>query len=159
MFPFVRLSFGFAMLLTCAVAAFAAGCGGSQGPAREPIAGSVSIGGKPLAKGRILFLPVAPNQGPAVAASIVDGRYSLSRREGPIVGANRVEVEAELDLGFALDDEAAFARRGGAPLPPNPVPPAFNRNSTLVCQVRAGEDNQFDVAIPPAAHVTARPSY
>ena len=157
MFPLVRSALCLAALLALAAAALAStGCG-AGGLSRGAVAGSVTIGGQPLAKGRILFLPLAPTSGPTVSAAIVDGQYRLSRREGPIAGRNRVEIEAALDLGFAIDDEAAFARRGGRPLPPNSVPPQFHRSSKLVCQVRAGEDNQFDVVIPAAGQMAAQP--
>ncbi len=79
------------------------GCG-QTGPVRAPIQGKVTVGGQPLTAGRILFTPVAPNQGPAASARIEAGQYNLDAQEGPVVGPNRVEVEADLKLGFALDD-------------------------------------------------------
>jgi hypothetical protein len=60
-----------------------------------------------------------------------------------------------MDLGFALDDEAAFARRGGRPLPPNPIPPAFNRNSKLVIEIKPTDENVLDVTVPAAAQAAA----
>ncbi len=135
-----------------------AGCGPGDGLTRGPIKGRVTVGGQPLAKGRVLFLPVAPNTGPTVSAPIVGGDYQLPRREGPVVGKNRVEVEAELDLGFAIDDEAAFAQRGGWPLPPNSVPPEFNRNSQLVIEIKPGEENALDIAVPSTASAAATAS-
>jgi hypothetical protein len=134
------------------------GCSDSGMP-RGAVQGRVTIGGQPLAKGRILFLPIAPNEGPTVSAVIVNGEYSLSRHEGPIDGQNRVELEAELNLGFAIDDEAAFARRGGRPLPPNPIPPEFNLNSKLAIDIKSGEENSLDIAVPSAVQMTARLQY
>jgi hypothetical protein len=131
------------------------GCGTGDGLTRGPVKGRVTVGGQPLAKGRILFLPVAPSTGPTVSAAIVNGNYELPSREGPIVGPNRVEVEAELDLGFAIDDEAAFAKRGGRPLPPSPIPPSFNRNSTLVIEIKPHGENVLDVSVPAAAQAAA----
>jgi hypothetical protein len=136
------------------VAVAAAGCGG-DGLSRGAVAGRVTVGGAPLTKGRILFVPIAPNTGPAVSAVVVDGQYTLARDAGPIVGQNRVEVEAELDLGFAIDDEAAFAARGGKPLPPNPVPAAFNKQSTLAVEIQEGETTNFDVAVPAAVQTAS----
>jgi hypothetical protein len=152
---FLRLAATLAALSALAIALFGAtGCGG-DGLNRAPITGEVTIGGQPLASGRILFLPVAPNEGPTVSAPIVAGQYTLSRQDGPIVGQNRVEVEAIVDLGFAIDDEAAYAQRGGRPLPPNPVPADFNRNSKLTVEVKQGEDNTFNVTIPVAAQTAS----
>jgi hypothetical protein len=136
-----------ASVLMLFAAALAGGCGRS-GPPRAAIHGRVTVAGQPLAGGRILFTPVAPNDGPAVSARIVGGEYQLSRKEGPAIGANRVEIEGDLNLGFALDDEAAFAQRGGAPLPPDPIPPEYNRRSILSFEVKAGEDNTYDVTVP-----------
>jgi hypothetical protein len=124
----------------------AAGCGES-GPPRAPIAGRVTIGGAPLAAGRILFLPQAPTEGPAASAMVVDGEYNLTESDGPVVGSHRVEVEADLPLGFALDDEAAFAKAKGK-LPRQPIPAKYNRQSTLTADVKPEADNQFDVHIP-----------
>src|SRR5262245_32760488 len=109
------------LLPLAAVTACAAGCGKS-GPTRAPVTGQVTVAGQPVAAGRILFTPTSPNHGPAVSTRVTAGRYKFSREEGPVVGQNRVEIEADLNLGFALDDEAAFAKHG-KPLPPNPIPP------------------------------------
>ena len=145
-------------LVVAAACVAASGCG-SSGPTRAPIRGKITVGGQPLAAGRILFTPVAPNQGPATSAVITAGEYEIPEEEGPVVGANRVEVEAELNLGFAIDDEAAFAKRGGRPLPPNAIPPQFNRESQLVVEVKAGEENAYDVTIPQSRHTAARAKY
>jgi hypothetical protein len=152
---FLRTALGLIALSALAIALVcSSGCSG-DGLARGPITGQVTIGGQPLASGRILFMPVAPNKGPTVSAPIVAGEYTLSRKDGPVAGQNRVEVEANLDLGFAIDDEAAFAQRGGRPLPPNPVPADFNRNSKLTVEVKPGQGNTFNVTIPAAAQTAS----
>ena len=143
------LAIGF---LALGLAATVAGCGES-GPPRASIAGKVTVGGEPLKAGRILFTPLAPTEGPATTATIVDGSYRIERTEGPVVGQNRVVVEASPDMGFPLDDEETYARQvAGHPLPPSPVPPEFGRNSQLTVQVKAGEDNIFDVPIPDTSN-------
>ena len=134
-----------------------AGCG-RDGPPRAPIAGSVTVGGAPLKAGRIMFLPQAPTEGPAVSTRIVEGKYTLADTEGPIVGSNRVEVEADLPLTFEIDDEAAFARAKGK-LPRQPIPPQFNRESTLSIDVKAGEENCYDIAVPATVPLTRSASY
>jgi hypothetical protein len=144
-----------ALILLAALLA-TAGCG-SSGPPRAAIHGRVTAGGQPLTAGRILFTPVRPNKGPATTARISNGEYQLSTKDGPVVGANRVQIEADLNLGFELDDEAAYAQRGGAPLPPQPIPPEFNQLSTISVEVKADEDNAYDVTIPQLLHVAARP--
>ncbi len=131
------------------------GCG-ETGPVRVPIQGKVTVGSKPLAAGRVLFSPIAPTKGPVASARIVAGEYKLEKSEGPVAGQNRVEIEADLNLGFAIDDEAAFAKRGGKPLPPNPIPPAFNTQSTLTVEVKSAQTNTCDIAIPAVAQSAAR---
>jgi hypothetical protein len=140
-----------ALSALCLAIVCSSGCGQS-GPSRGAVKGRVTIGGQPLANGRILFLPA---EGPTVSAVILNGDYQLPSSEGPIAGVNRVEVEAAMDLGFAIDDEAAFAQRGGRPLPPNPVPPEFNRNSKLSIDIQSSEDNALDVTIPGAMQTAA----
>lgn len=151
MFSLIQSRPGCWLLAVIAVAIAATwGCG-RTGPARGAVQGHVTVGGQPLAHGRILFLPQTAEGGPVVTAAIQDGHYVLSSSEGPTLGLHRVEVEGELKLGFALDDEQAYAQRKGAPLPPNPIPPQFNQQSTLSTVIKAGE-NVFDVAIPAAVH-------
>jgi hypothetical protein len=150
---------GISQLAWIAVLSFAlaalVGCGNS-GPARAAIQGKVTVGGQPLAAGRILFTPIAPTQGPAASARIAAGHYQLPAREGPVVGQNRVEVEADQNLGFPIDDEAAFVKRGGRPLPPNPIPAAYNSQSTLTADVKPGGENTFDVTIPATSQAARR---
>src|SRR5688572_2395907 len=92
-------------LPVCVCLLAASGCGES-GPPRASITGRVTVGNVPLKAGRVLFVPESPAVGPAASAAVVDGEYKLSELEGPVVGINRVEVEAERSLGFAIDDEA-----------------------------------------------------
>lgn len=127
-----------------------AGCG-PTGPARSAVKGSVAIGGQPLAAGRIIFTPVSPNKGPVATARIIAGKYHAAKADGPVIGKNRVEVEADLNLGFALDDEEAFSRRGSGPLPQSPIPSDFNSTAQLSVEIRPGETNQYDVPIPAAS--------
>lgn len=124
-----------------------AGCGDS-GPQRAPIKGKITVAGQPLAAGQILFVPIAPTIGPSTSAAIKNGEYELKKQQGPIVGMHRVEVEAELPLGFAIDDDVAFAARQGKPLPPNPIPLQYNRHSTLTTEVKAGVENEFTLDVP-----------
>ena len=60
-----------------------------------------------------------------------------------------------LNLGFALDDEEAFARRGTASIPPSPIPPEFGINSQLSVEIKPGETNKFDVPIPATVHTVS----
>ncbi len=127
----------------------ALGCGPS-GPERAPIKGRITLGSAPLAAGQILFVPQAPTAGPTTSAAIKNGEYSLTKEQGPIVGTHRIEVEADLPLGFPIDDDVAFAQRNGRPLPTNPVPRQYNRESTLTFEVKPKIENVFELHVPAA---------
>jgi hypothetical protein len=135
-----------------------AGCG-AEGPVRLPVEGAVAVDGRMLPAGVIRFIPSGDTKGPSAVATIRDGFYELPAEEGPVLGTQRVEIEAIDHLGFALDDEAAYVRhieRGRRGMPPNPIPETYNRRSTLT--VTVGEDGRqkfnFDIETEPA--VTAR---
>ena len=138
------------LLLTLAMALAATGCGGPSGPERTAVHGNVTLGNAPLKAGRIVFTPQKPTEGPAVSAVITDGAYTLSEEEGPVPGRHRVQVEAELDLGFPIDDDIAFAQRQGAPLPRNPIPPQYNQQSEQFVELAPDKDNEYHLVIPKA---------
>ncbi len=137
------LSFRLSVALVIA-AAIGNGCGREPAsPPRFPVTGSVTVNGEPLEAGRIRFSPLAGTATPGTSVGVVNGSYSTTVEEGLMVGSYRVEIEANENLGFELDDDVAYAQRGGKPLPPNPIPPQFNRNSTLEATVIADADNDF----------------
>lgn len=135
-------------LLAVAAASLFGGCS-QNGPQRAPIKGKITVGGAPLASGQILFVPQSPLEGPATSATVVNGEYTLPKAKGPIVGVNRVELQADLNLGFPIDDEQAFVARQGAPLPRSPIPPGYNSLSTLTYEVKPDVENVFDFHVPP----------
>jgi hypothetical protein len=119
------------------------GCGGPQGPQREHIFGEVSLDGKLLDSGRIRFLPV-DKKGLTGSAGVKAGQFEIPEAEGLPAGVYRVEIEGDPDLGFPIDDDVEFAKRGGKPLPPPPVPAKFNTKSTLKATVVAGQPNEIN---------------
>ena len=135
-----------------------AGCG-AEGPGRAPVAGSVSVGGKPLEAGVVRFIPSGDTHGPVAVATVTDGQYALPEHEGPVLGTHRVEIEAIDHLNFALDDEAAYVqqverkRRG---MPRNPIPARYNRQSTLSVVVISDEPQEFDFALQSSSKPGAR---
>lgn len=127
------------------------GCGRQTGPVRFAVEGTVTLDGQNLAAGVIRFIPAEGNSGPAAGAVIKDGVYKLAEGEGPIIGRQRVEIEATNHLGFEADDEQAYAsavtERKGKPLPENPVPDKYNRQSTLVADIKADDINKNDFVL------------
>lgn len=143
-------SFHLAVLVT-GLLAFFSGCSDAEGPERFPVSGSVKLDGNELASGVIRFIPTGGTQGPAASTAVQNGKYQFSDSDGPIAGAHRVEIEATEHLGFAIDDEAAFAKtvmqRGKGGLPKNPIPEVYNRQSTLQANVTADGslEHNFDL--------------
>jgi hypothetical protein len=70
------------------------GCGGDAGPELVPVAGRVSIDGKPATEGVVTYRHASGNTFEASGLIQPDGRYKLMQRdrEGAQVGAYRVVV-------------------------------------------------------------------
>jgi hypothetical protein len=128
------------MLLIC-------GCG-ANGPERTPVNGAVLFDGKPMAAGVIRFIPAPGTKGPAAVGTVTQGFYEIPKQLGPVAGPHRVEIEGPIELPFEIDDEQAFAKAfqetKKKPLPPQPVPAVYNRQSTLTVDVLAGGQTKFD---------------
>ncbi len=138
------------------------GCSSQKPPERVAVRGGVQYDGTMLAAGRIHFIPTEATKGPSATAVIRDGFYELDRRNGPIIGTHRVEIESGPQPGFALDDEAAYAAAAmkTAPnksvLPRETIPARYNRQSVLRATVERGGSTTFDFILETAAVVSAR---
>lgn len=131
---------------------FGAGCGRVQGPQRVPIRGAILFNNQMLKAGRITFVPIEGSKGPTAVATVTDGFYDFKSTTGPVVGKNKVQIESIVDLGFAMDDEAAYAKaameKGGLPvLPPQPIPAEFNQRSNLVVEVSPDGEKKLDFSL------------
>jgi hypothetical protein len=108
-------------------AALLTGCGGGTVPdeyRRYPVQVTVTLDGKPLADGRIEFLPV---DGRAHgAAPIKDGQARFES----VAGKCRVEI-------------VAFHQFGRMREPENYLPKRYNENSQLSAEVSPGGENTF----------------
>lgn len=128
----------FSLALILPLAVVAVGCGKAE-LKRQRAWGVVQVDQSPLTDGTIRFVPTKDTRGPATVAVVKDGFFELPAEVGPLVGTHRVEIEAAVDPGFAIDDEAAFAAAmaagKGPPIPSQPIPPRYNRSSTLEIKV------------------------
>jgi len=125
-----------------------AGCGRGELP-RQEVEGAVLINGRPMKTGMIRFVPDSSTKAPAAVGSIVDGFYVMDKKSGPVAGKYRIEIEGQIDAPIEIDDEAAYAaafdKSKQHPLPAQPVPAKYNRNSELTAEVSAGDAaNKFD---------------
>lgn len=135
------------MLVGASLLLFNAGCGGSDGPERIAVVGTVTLDGSPMSFGSIRFIPKKEEAGPGAMARIIGGEFAFTADDGPVVANHRVEIEATDHQNFAIDDEAAFAaqtqKTGKSPLAINPVPANYNRQSTLTATVTNSNSQSF----------------
>ena len=73
--------------------AFLNGCGPS-GPERVVVTGTVSYNGRPVADGRINFVPTEKSAVPMSGAVIQNGRYRADAKGGVPVGTHKIQIEA-----------------------------------------------------------------
>ncbi|MBB03403.1 MAG: hypothetical protein CMJ47_12200 [Planctomyces sp.] len=129
--------------VTCAamVLLFAAvGCGGGDsGPQTYPVSGQVTYAGKPVASGRIAFLPPADAGGPSYAFELNEGRYT-----GEVsAGQKRVEIYGTFETGEMESDDT-----GEKQIPVlETLPDKYNQSSELEATISEGsnEDVNFEL--------------
>jgi hypothetical protein len=127
-------------LLVLALSAWP-GCGGeTDGLPREPVWGSVTFEGKPVASGMIQFLPASPDTTVQAGAAIRDGAYSIPREGGPVPGTYKVVINAP--SGDAALPSGAPGQ--ALPVPKELIPAKYNAKSELAAVVKKGETNRFD---------------
>lgn len=70
------------------------GCGGSGGPERYHLSGTVTYAGKPVPAGTVSFVPDTSkgNSGPGGSAPIKDGTFDTSNGTGHVSGPHVVTV-------------------------------------------------------------------
>jgi hypothetical protein len=107
---------------------------------REPVSGTITFEGKPLAKGMIQFIPAAGRGETQAGAPIENGSYSIPQPEGPVPGRYTVVITAS---------EAGAAAPAGppgreVPSPKELIPAKYNTRSTLTAEVKKGEKNRRD---------------
>ena len=64
----------------CGLLVALAGCGSNEGG--QNVSGVITLDGAPLAKGTVLFTPIAA-KGDAATGNVVNGSYSIPAGEGP----------------------------------------------------------------------------
>jgi hypothetical protein len=131
---------GFAVWLGLFLLAISFVVGCSKGGARRgAIAGTVTLDGKPIAKGSIMFVPAEGTAGPVAGGPIENGRYQLPPDKGAAVGWNGVEIRSLHKTGRMVPKPMAppgdmVEEYGEA------VAPRYNLQSTLRFDVKPGEN-------------------
>ena len=111
----------------CAVAL---GCG-EAGPKTYPVAGTVTLDGKPLEEGDVYFYPTDPNIS-AGAGKIKAGQFAFRAK----AGNKRVEIRASHMIPGKKTPM-------GGPVREEFLAPRYNNETTLTAEVLAQGDNCF----------------
>ena len=130
------------------------GCGAEDDYPREPFSGTVTIDGRPLDKGHIVFEP--KGQQPTQSGSeVVGGRFDIPREAGAMPGPYVVAVfadDAPLPVGVQPGTAEADAAIRKAARTVVKVPRKYNVETTLTAEIKAGGPNAFafDLSSKPA---------
>jgi hypothetical protein len=138
----------FSPLLFVAIGLAASGCSGSGDDLpREPVSGTVTLDGQPLANGSIQFNPMTQS-GSAVSggATIQNGRFSIARENGLVPGTYRVAIYSAGSSG-AQSKSASPGSGRGADRPKELIPDKYNANSELKAEIKKGgaSDLKYDL--------------
>ena len=130
----------------CLIFVFATSVGCSERPLlRMPIRGTVTLDGKPLAAGDIVFEPKGGS--PTRSGGLIQaGKFDVPVGDGPAPGIYAVAI-----FGGPVDPEAAAKFTGDAVRVTDPiyqkirevVPNKYNIQTTLEVEVLAQGDNEF----------------
>ena len=120
------------------------GCA-DAGPERVEVQGQVTLNGKPLEHGRILFVPAGNHRGPLTGTVIENGEFRISSIEGPTIGSLRVEIRKEDPMTKrARENPGAILRNIKASPDEISIPRRYNVNSELRATTKRGEINVFN---------------
>ena len=129
-----------AILLACA------GCGNQK----FPIAGEVTFDGQPVSEG-VISLEPADGRGPTTGGKIIDGKYQLMSAASPLPGKKIVRISAGRKTGRKIRPPGIQAPEGNLiDEIDRYIPPMYNTQSTLTCDVSAQGPNRFDFHLLPA---------
>ena len=119
---------------------------GDAGPSRQPVSGTITLDGKPLAAGTVVFAPLDGLT--AATAEVRDGAYRIDRSAGPAPGRYQVEVRAEVPTGKqVLNPDAPSETMAEFR---SIVPPRYNARTELAVEVKPDADNAFPFELKSA---------
>lgn len=121
------------------------GCSSSD---RVTATGKIAFGGEPVEAGAIIFRPV-DGGGTPHGALITAGRYAIECQPG----RHRVEIRGTRPMKESRTP-TTMPRLGTAAIREDYIPAAFNSESTLEVEVKAGSSNvfDFDLVATPSRH-------
>jgi hypothetical protein len=121
------------------------GCDSGDGLNRQAISGTVTLDGQPLSGGAILFEPATNESGTAVGATIRQGAFAISRKEGPVPGPYRVRIYSS--SATQVPPTVGQTERTPRPMVER-LPPRYNTQTELNADIIAGRTNhhRFDLS-------------
>jgi hypothetical protein len=139
------------LFLGFVVSAGLAGCGSGDDLPRKAVSGTVTLGGQPLAEGRIQFAPVSPDAKVDAGGEIKNGQFSIPRDQGPTPGDYRVMITSAVPRKAGPDNApGAEPSTRGPKMPdstgpaPELIPKEYNSKTTLTAKVEADKTNTYD---------------
>jgi hypothetical protein len=132
-----------ALVASLLALAGAPGCGSGDNLDRQAVSGTVTLDGQPLSTGTIRFDPTSAEAGTQVSAPIQGGKYSLSRRDGPVPGKYTVQITSIESSKF---EPPAGKMPGEVVMPKTKenVPAKYNLKSELTATVKSGQSEPID---------------
>ena len=116
-------------LLLIIATSLTAGCS-DTGPRRYPVVGSVTLDGQPVDDATIIFTPQAG--GLAAAASIVNGHFAMTAKDGPTAGSFSVRINPnEAEMAEVSPNALADAVKRPR------IPLVYQRDGKLLANIQA----------------------
>lgn len=120
-------------------------CGSGNKLGREAVTGKVTLNGRPLAEGSIMFEPTS-GRGAMGGGRIENGNYRLSVQGGLPPGEYIVRISAAATGRNAPAATPPGETPGAGADPPEMIPPAWNSQSRHTVEVGDGS-NEFNFDI------------
>jgi hypothetical protein len=108
---------------------------------REPVSGTVTLDGQPLASGTIQFTPVDQATGVAGGDAIRDGRFSIPRETGLVPGSYRVAIYSAGAAGRTKGQAPEGRQIAKAGPARESIPAKYNAQSELKAEIKKGGSN------------------
>jgi hypothetical protein len=128
-------------LLALILMATPSGCSrGRDDLPRVPVSGTVTMDGKPLPEGVILFSPIGEATASSAGATgaIKEGTFSIPREDGPVPGNHRVSISRTDVIEVPAVKGKQSIGAGRKRLGPELIPARYNSKSELTRQIKRG---------------------
>jgi hypothetical protein len=130
-----RLSY---CILSLALGLAQIGCSRSKDDLpREPVAGTVTMDGKPLPEAAIQFTPTGETKATGVVAKVEDGKFSIPREEGLVPGTYMVSI-SHAEQQEIKSKKAAGSLSKSTKMGKEQIPARFNTQSKLTAEIKKG---------------------